>query len=73
MARHFDIACKYDLDLAQMALQFVTTRPFVTSNIIGATTLAQLETNIESANIDLSEDVFRDIDDTHLVYSNPCS
>ena len=42
-----------------MALSFVNSRPFVTSNIIGASKLTQLKENIESINIDLSEDALK--------------
>ena len=72
MARYFDIARKYNMDPAQMALQFVSTRSFVTSSIIGATNLEQLKTNIESIQIDVPEAMLREIDETHLIYSNPC-
>ena len=41
------LARKHSLDPAHMALAFVTSRPFVTSNIIGATTLVQLKTDID--------------------------
>jgi len=72
MARYFDIARKFNMDPAQMALQFISTRPFVTSSIIGATNLEQLKTNIESIQIDVPEAMLREIDETHLIYSNPC-
>ena len=55
-----------------MALQFVTSRPFVTSNIIGATTMAQLETDIGSVDVTLSEEVLKGIEQIHLMHSNPC-
>jgi len=60
------------LDPAQMALAFVNSRPFVASNIIGATTLKQLESNINSLDITLSEDVLAGIDDIATRYPNPC-
>lgn len=56
------VADKHGLDVCQMALAFVTSRPFVTSNIIGATTMEQLKTNIASINVQLSADVLADID-----------
>ncbi|MBT7983867.1 MAG: aldo/keto reductase, partial [Flavobacteriaceae bacterium] len=62
---------KYDLSLTQMALSFVNSRPFVTSNIIGATKLNQLKENIESINIDLSEDALKDINEVHKIIPNP--
>lgn len=70
--KYVAIAERHDLDPAQMALQFVTTRPFVTSNIIGATTMKQLKTNIASNQIDLTEEILEEIEQVHLVHSNPC-
>ena len=70
--RYLEIAKKYGLNPAQMAIQFVTTRPFVTSNIIGATSMDQLKLDISSFDVHLSEEVLREIEDTQLIYSNPC-
>jgi len=47
---------KHGIDPAQMALAYVTSRSFVTSNIIGATTLAQLQSNLDSTRLVLSEE-----------------
>ncbi|EXJ10576.1 hypothetical protein D791_02407 [Nitrincola nitratireducens] len=66
------IAKRHGLDPAQMALAFVNDRPFVTANIIGATTLEQLKSNIESADIVLSTEVLGDIEAIHLQQPNPC-
>jgi aryl-alcohol dehydrogenase-like predicted oxidoreductase len=68
---YLDIALRHGLDPAQMALAFVTSRPFVTSNIIGATTLAQLETNLASADLRLSNEVLEEIEAVHQVQPNP--
>lgn len=65
------LAQKYELDPAQMALAFVTSRPFVTSNIIGATTIAQLKTNIESHDLVFSEDLLRELQSIHLSQHSP--
>ena len=70
--RYCKIAEQAGLDPAQMALAYVNTRSFLTSNIIGATTLEQLETNINSINIELSEDVLEAIEKTHSEIPNPC-
>ncbi len=59
---YLDVAKKYNLDIAQMALAFVNSRPFVTSNIIGATTLAQLKSDLESIHVKLSPEVLADIE-----------
>lgn len=58
---YLDLARKNGLDPAQMALAFVNSRPFVTSNIIGATNLEQLKTNIESIHVKLSPEVLEGI------------
>lgn len=65
------LAQQYELDPAQMALAFVTSRPFVTSNIIGATNMAQLKSNIESHDLELSEDLLRELQSIHLSQHNP--
>jgi aryl-alcohol dehydrogenase-like predicted oxidoreductase len=69
---YVQLARDHGLDPAQMALQFVTTRPFVTSNIIGATTMDQLRTNIASVEVKLSDELLRAIDAIHLRSPNPC-
>ena len=55
-----------------MALAFVNSRPFLTSNIIGATSIAQLEANIASIDITLSDDVVAAIEAIHQRIPNPC-
>ncbi|NOT40237.1 MAG: aldo/keto reductase [Alphaproteobacteria bacterium] len=69
--RYLAIARSFDLDPAQMALQFVTTRPFVTSNIIGATTMEQLATNIASVNVAWSDALEKAVDEAHHAQPNP--
>ena len=66
------IALKYDLNLTQMAINFVTKQNFVTSNIIGATSIDQLEENIDSINCDLNEEVIKEIEKVHKIYTYPC-
>jgi aryl-alcohol dehydrogenase-like predicted oxidoreductase len=65
------IANKYNISLTHLALAFVNTRPFVASNIIGATTMKQLKENIESIDIDLSEEILEEINEVHLNQPNP--
>lgn len=65
------IAQDFDLDMAQMALAFVNSKPFVTSNIIGATTLEQLKSNIDSINLNLSDEVLAAIESVHQKIPNP--
>ena len=66
-----DIAKRYGLSPTQMALAFVNERPFVTSNIIGATNLKQLSENIESINVSLSSEALMEIEKVHNVLPNP--
>ncbi|WP_365708280.1 aldo/keto reductase, partial [Parvibaculum sp.] len=66
------IAKKHGLDPSQMANQFVTTRPFVTSNIIGATTMEQLKLAVTSVDVKWSEELENEIEAAHLDQPNPC-
>ena len=69
---YFEIAKKNNISFAQMSLKFCEIQPFVTSVIIGATTMDQLKTNIESVNINLSAKVINEINEIQKVYPNPC-
>jgi aryl-alcohol dehydrogenase-like predicted oxidoreductase len=69
---YYEVANKHGLDLSQMSLKFLEIQPFVTSVIIGATTMEQLKTNIESVNINLSDDVIKEINEVQTTYPNPC-
>ena len=69
---YFEIAKKNNIDFTQMSLKFCEIQPFVTSVIIGATTMDQLKTNIESVNINLSEEVINEINEVQNIYPNPC-
>ena len=55
----------------QLALSFVNSRPFVTSNIIGATKMEQLKENIKSIDFDMKEEVIKEIEKVHQQYPNP--
>jgi len=68
---YVNLANDNGLDPSQMALAFVNERPFVTSNIIGATKMEQLKVDIESINIKLSKDIIREIEAIHTKYPNP--
>ncbi len=69
--RYVTLAREQGLDPAQMALAYVTSRSFVTSNIIGATTLQQLKANIDSHQLVLSDAVVRGIESIHKTLPNP--
>lgn len=70
--QYVELARQHQLDPAQMALAYVNSRPFLTANIIGATTLEQLKSNIASADIVLSEEVLKGIEAIHEAHPNPC-
>jgi aryl-alcohol dehydrogenase-like predicted oxidoreductase len=69
--KYVQLARGHGLSPAAMALAFVNSRPFVASNIIGATTLAQLKENIDALEVTLTEDLLKQINDIHLVMRNP--
>lgn len=69
--RYLAIAEKHGLSLAQMSLAFVNSRPFVTSNIIGATTMKQLKENVASIELELPYEVLREIEEVHNEIPNP--
>ena len=63
---------KYNIDISQMSLKFCEVQKFMTSVIIGATTMEQLKTDIESVNVNLSDDIIKEINEVHKLYPNPC-
>ena len=69
---YYEISQKHNMTLTEMSLAFVNDRPFVTSNIIGATTMDQLKENIDSIDITLSKELLKEIEDIHLSDPNPC-
>jgi aryl-alcohol dehydrogenase-like predicted oxidoreductase len=71
VARYAKLARANGLSPTALALAFVNSRPFVASNIIGATSLDQLKENIDSINITLSTDVLKEIDAIHMQMRNP--
>lgn len=68
---YVDLARQHSLDPAQMALAYVNNRPFVAATIIGATTLQQLQNNIGSESLSLSEEVVTAIEAIHKSIPNP--
>ena len=69
--QYLQLADEHDLNPTHMALAFVNTRPFVLSNIIGATTMEQLQMNIDSLDVTLSKDVFKGIEAIQQRLPNP--
>lgn len=68
---YVDLANAHELDPAQLALAYVNQQRFVTSNIIGATNLEQLKTNIESIHLHLTDEILIEIEKIHQLYPNP--
>jgi len=68
---YLELAEENQISLAQMALAFVNSRSFVTSNIIGATSKTQLKENIDSINLSLNNDILKKIDEIHKNIPNP--
>ena len=64
---YYKLAKENNMTMAQLAQAFVNTRPFVTSNIIGATTMDQLKENIDSVNIELTDEI---IDKINIIHNN---
>ena len=69
--KYHELATANGMTLTQMALSFVNDRPFVTSNIIGATSLEQLNENIGTASIKLSSEVLQAINEIQELVPNP--
>ena len=70
--KYFNIAKKFGLNFTQMALKFCEIQKFVTSVIIGATTMEQLKIDIESVNVNLTEEINKEINNVQIIYPNPC-
>ena len=69
--KYVSLSRQYGLTPAQMALSFIQQQPFVTSAIIGATTIEQLQENLESANLELPRQLLHEIDAVHKAQPNP--
>ena len=69
---YYKISNKYNLNMSQMSIKFCEMQEFITSVIIGATTMEQLKTDIESVNVNLSNEVIKEINNVQKIYPNPC-
>jgi aryl-alcohol dehydrogenase-like predicted oxidoreductase len=70
--KYVALAKEFNLDPAQMALAFVNSRPFVTSNIIGATSMEQLKTDVASIDVTITPEIEERINAIHVEHCNPC-
>ncbi|QYM92077.1 NADP(H)-dependent aldo-keto reductase [Dickeya zeae] len=71
IAEYVALANKHGLDPAQMALAFVRQQPFVASTLLGATTLEQLKTNLDSLNLTLGEEILTELEAIHRRFTIP--
>ena len=69
---YFKICEKHNLNMTKMSIKFCEIQEFMTSVIIGATTMEQLKSDIESVNVNLSNDVIEEINQVQTIYPNPC-
>ena len=69
---YYKISQKFDLDMSQMSIKFCEVQDFMTSVIIGATTMEQLKTNVESVKVKLDSEVIKEINNVQKKYPNPC-
>ena len=72
ISKYVTLSKKYNIAPSTFANAYVNDRPFVTSNIIGATSMEQLKENIDSIDISLSKEILKEIEDIHLYDPNPC-
>lgn len=69
--KYKELADAHNISLTHLALAFVNQQPFVSSNIIGATSIEQLDENIKSIDVVLSEEILKEIDEIHNAIPNP--
>jgi len=72
VSAYIGLAREFGLDPAQMAISYVLSRPFVTSALVGATTMEQLKTDIAAAEVTITPELEERIDAIHLLHQNPC-
>ena len=68
---YIDIANKHGMDVCQMAIAFTIRKPYMTSSIIGATSMAQLKNNIAAINLNLTDEVLQEIEAVRRQYPIP--
>ena len=70
--KYWDISNEFNLNFAQMAIKFCEIQKFLTSVIIGATTMEQLKIDIESVSVNFTDEILKKINDVQIKYPNPC-
>ena len=69
---YLNVAEQFEVDVAQLSIAFATSRPFVTSTILGATKMDQLKINVAAADLVITEEMEAAINAVHLLHTNPC-
>ena len=69
---YVEVAQKFGIDPAALAMQFVTTRDWVTSNIFGANSMAQLEVIFDSLEVKWTDELNKAVNEIHAKWPNPC-
>lgn len=69
--QYYELAKKNNMTLIELSLAFIEAQPFLTSTIIGATTMGQLKQNIATIDVNLSPELLQEIDEIHLLQPNP--
>ena len=70
--KYYEISKNFNLNFAQMSIKFCEIQKFLTSVIIGATSMEQLKINIESVNVNLTSEILKEINNVQMKYPNPC-
>lgn len=70
--KYWEISKEHNINFTQMAIKFCEIQKFLTSVIIGATSMEQLKIDIESVNVNLTDEILKKINDVHILYPNPC-
>ena len=70
--KYWDISNEFNLNFAQMAIKFCEIQKFLTSVIIGATSMEQLKIDIESVSVNFTDEILKRINNVQIKYPNPC-
>ncbi len=69
---YLDLAARLGIDPATLAIRFVDTRPFVTSTLVGGSSMAQLKTDVGALDLDWTAEMDAEVDRLHNLQPNPC-
>ena len=72
VTKYVNLAKKYDMEPSTFANAFIINRPFITSSIVGATSINNLEENLRSIDVNLTDEMLKEIEEIHLSDPNPC-